>query len=61
MAEQPNLVVRAEEDGTWLEFTTSDGRQATLRVETLAAHERGLAGITLRQWCQDRQAERRPA
>lgn len=52
------LEVHAKPDGTWLTFYASNGKIATLRVESLdAARRRGIIGMALRQWCQDRQDE----
>jgi len=53
------LTVNVTRDGTWLTFTASDGKSATLRIETLAEKRPSpsIVGAALRQWCQDRQEE----
>lgn len=51
------LKVHVKSDGTWLEFQSSDGKSALLRIETLAENKVGIVGMCLRQWCRDRQAQ----
>lgn len=50
-----NIQVRAKKDGTWITFTASDGKSATLRIETVAKGKIGIIGMALRQWCEDQQ------
>jgi DNA replication initiation complex subunit (GINS family) len=58
------LQVRATDNGTWLEFQTTDGRRDLVRMETIAGDlmrqdgpHRGY-GEALRRWCRDQQHAR---
>lgn len=68
MSERENmehLTVNAKPDGTWLTFRASNGKTATLRIESLAEKHRTpdddgytIIGSALRHWANDRQRER---
>lgn len=60
-----HLTVDAKPDGTWVTFRASNGKVATLRIESLAEEHRTrddtgytLIGSALRHWANDRQRER---
>lgn len=55
-----NLSIKIGRDGTWLRFSASNGKQAALRIESLAENKVGIIGMALRQWCADRRAESCP-
>ncbi len=52
-----NLEVLVKRDGTWLHFIATNGKQATLRVESLAESRHGIIGMALSAWANDRQRE----
>jgi hypothetical protein len=61
---ETGLRVIARSDGTWLEFSTTDGGHDVVRMETIAdelCREGGgekVAGQVIRRWCQDQQHAR---
>ena len=51
--------LRASNDGTWLRFKASNGKEALICIEALAEeHHAGIIRGALLQWCLDRQADR---
>lgn len=52
-----NLIVHVKKDGTWLEFNSSNGLSAILRVESVAETKGMVAKTALLQWCKDRRQE----
>mgnify|MGYP001577227286 FL=1 len=50
------LSVACGRDGTWLHFTSSVGKSASLNVENMARGD-GIIAAALRAWCADRQRQ----
>lgn len=50
-----NLTINCGRDGTWLNFTASNGKSASLNVDHMA--KGGIIGAALLGWCDDRQRQ----
>ncbi len=48
------VTVSVGRDGTWLNFSASNGKFASIRVESLAEKSGGIIGNALLCWCRDR-------
>ena len=44
-------------DGTWLNFSASNGKFACIRVESLAEKSGHIVGAALLGWCKDRASQ----
>lgn len=49
------LKINCGRDGAWLHFSTSDGKHASINVESMARG--GFAGGALLAWCKERRAQ----
>ena len=52
-----DLTIGCGRDGTWLHFTSSTGRSASLNIEALAERNGSIIGWALRDWCNARQEQ----
>lgn len=50
----PILTLHLGDDGTWLNFTASTGKHASIRIESLSQKAGSIIGTALREWCVDR-------
>lgn len=53
MAGMPTYMIVSKDDGTWLEFSSRQGRSVVIRLESLAEDKGNLSGAILKEWCEE--------